>query len=212
MARTGKILTKRMIAFVQAVAAQPEGAVNGTKAAKLAGYSEKGAKVAASEMLRDYRIIEAVRMARAGQLDACKYVPRPSTGVKPPVARQTAPAVPPPPPPPPDPVQPVHASPWPFPPPGGPLPPAMPEQVEDFLAEAPKAITDSVEFLTRVMNHPKLDIEVRKDAAKALLPYQHAKKEGSKKQEAEAKARAAGNKFAGTPAPPVPLRAVVKNG
>jgi phage terminase small subunit len=218
MARTGKFLTKRMIAFVEAVAAQPIGAVNGTKAAKQAGYSEKSAKVAASEMLRDFRIIEAVKMARAGQLQECRFIPRATTAAKPKPVRAAKPA------PTADPAEqpaaataaPEHGPDWPFPPPGGPVPETQqsqetvtPEQVEDFLTRAPKTFTDSMDILLRIANHPELDIEVRKDAAKSLLPYQHAKKEGSKKAEAEAKSKTAANKFTGTPPPP---RLAVNNG
>lgn len=61
---------------------------------------------------------------------------------------------------------------------------------------------DPLEFLKSVMNDPNLEIDDRKDAAKAMLPYIHQKKgEGGKKDAKGAAAKNAANKFA-VPAPP----------
>nr|WP_309578220.1 terminase small subunit [Scandinavium hiltneri] len=61
---------------------------------------------------------------------------------------------------------------------------------------------DPLEFLKSVMNDPSLEIDDRKDAAKAMLPYLHQKKgEGGKKDAKGAAAKNAANKFA-VPAPP----------
>lgn len=68
---------------------------------------------------------------------------------------------------------------------------------------------DPKDFLHTVMNTTALPMPIRQDAAKALMPYVHAKKEVSKKGEADAKAKAAGSKFAASPPPP---RLAVNNG
>jgi phage terminase small subunit len=61
---------------------------------------------------------------------------------------------------------------------------------------------DPLEFLKSVMNDANEDIDTRKDAAKAMLPYLHQKKgEGGKKDAKGAAAKTAANKFA-VPAPP----------
>jgi phage terminase small subunit len=61
---------------------------------------------------------------------------------------------------------------------------------------------DPLEFLKSVMNNLKEDIDTRKDAAKAMLPYIHPKKgEGGKKVAQNAAAKVAASKF-GAMAPP----------
>ncbi|AVJ17208.1 terminase [Serratia sp. MYb239] len=63
---------------------------------------------------------------------------------------------------------------------------------------------DPLDFLKSVMNDPAKDIDTRKDAAKAMLPYIHPKKgEGGKKdaRNAAAKVAATASKF-GAMAPP----------
>ncbi|QPT15474.1 terminase small subunit [Serratia rubidaea] len=63
---------------------------------------------------------------------------------------------------------------------------------------------DPLDFLKSVMNDPAKDIDTRKDAAKAMLPYIHPKKgEGGKKdaRHAAAKVAATASKF-GAMAPP----------
>lgn len=76
-----------------------------------------------------------------------------------------------------------------------------------------KHYADSKTFLVDVMNHARLPIAVRADAAKQLLPYQHARMgEQGKKEKAKDRAHAivgGRQKFAPKSAPPV-LR-VVKN-
>lgn len=68
---------------------------------------------------------------------------------------------------------------------------------------------DPLEFLKSVMNDRGEDIDTRKDAAKAILPYLHSKKgEGGKKDAKQAAAKAIASKFAGM-APP---QLIVNNG
>lgn len=58
------------------------------------------------------------------------------------------------------------------------------------------AYDDPLEFLKAVMNEPKVPLIARQDAAKALMPYEHAKKgEVGKKQQAADNAKTAGSKF-----------------
>lgn len=67
-----------------------------------------------------------------------------------------------------------------------------------------KKFDDPIEFLKAVMNDVSEDVSVRKDAAKAMLPYVHAKKgEGGKKEarNAAAKVAATESKF-GAMTPP----------
>lgn len=74
-----------------------------------------------------------------------------------------------------------------------------------------KTFEDPLDFLKSVMNDVSEDIDIRKDAAKAMLPYIHQKKgEGGKKdaRNAAAKAAAGAGKF-GAMAPP---KLVVNNG
>lgn len=68
---------------------------------------------------------------------------------------------------------------------------------------------DPLEFLKSVMNNREEDIDTRKDAAKAMLPYLHSKKgEGGKKDAKQAAAKAVASKFMGM-APP---QLIVNNG
>ncbi|QMV54084.1 terminase small subunit [Ewingella americana] len=68
---------------------------------------------------------------------------------------------------------------------------------------------DPLDFLKFVMNDRAEDIDTRKDAAKAMLPYVHSKKgESGKKDAKQAAAQAVASKFAGM-APP---QLVVNNG
>lgn len=67
---------------------------------------------------------------------------------------------------------------------------------------SPGEYDDPLEFLKYVMNDTGKEIEVRKDAAKAMLPYIHPKKgEGGKKDAKLGAAKAAHSKFSGM-APP----------
>lgn len=71
------------------------------------------------------------------------------------------------------------------------------------LPETIPASDDPMAFLIDVMNNPEAEPRARIDAAKALLPYTHAKigEGGKKDQKAEAAKKASGGKFAAT-APP----------
>ncbi len=61
---------------------------------------------------------------------------------------------------------------------------------------------DPLEFLKSIMNDREKEIEVRKDAAKAMLPYVHPKKgEGGKKVAQNAAAKVAASKFGAMAAP-----------
>jgi phage terminase small subunit len=58
--------------------------------------------------------------------------------------------------------------------------PATPIPVDDAIEIPPTA--DPVEFLTKVMNEPAVDLRLRIDVAKAMLPFKHQKLgEGGKK-------------------------------
>jgi len=76
-----------------------------------------------------------------------------------------------------------------------------PKKEPDILAVA-STFDDPAKFLRAVMNDIASDAKLRVDAAKALLPYVHARKgEGGKKEEAADRAKAAAGRFA-TAAPP----------
>ena len=89
--------------------------------------------------------------------------------------------------------------------PGAGRKPKQPEVIEIVM---PIVVTDPVEFLERVMSDPMADAKLRVDAAKALLPYKHAKKgEVGKKEEAAERAKSAASKFKpATPPPPTRLQ------
>ena len=88
-------------------------------------------------------------------------------------------------------------APTPEPPPPAPLPSALAKQYDD-----PR------DFLRGVMNDPEVPLVARQDAAKALMPYEHAKKgETGKKEAAADKAKAIGQSRFGQASPP-PLKAV----
>lgn len=81
---------------------------------------------------------------------------------------------------------------------------------EEAATELLPETTDSLEFLEAVMSHPKISLSRRMDAAKTLLPFQHAKigEKGKKETKADgAKAAAAGGNAYATRKPP-PLKAV----
>lgn len=80
---------------------------------------------------------------------------------------------------------------------------------EPEIVRAAGEYDDPLEFLKSVMNNRAEDIDTRKDAAKAMLPYIHSKKgEGGKKDAKQAAAQAIASKFTGM-APP---QLVVSNG
>lgn len=68
---------------------------------------------------------------------------------------------------------------------------------------------DPIEFLKAAMNNPALDVDQRKDAAKALLPYLHTKKGESGKKDAKSDAA---KKAAARFQQPQPPRLVANNG
>lgn len=73
--------------------------------------------------------------------------------------------------------------------------------VEDLVRGA---FEDPLDFLRTVMNCPVIELNDRKDAAKAMLPYMHAKKgEGGKKDaKKDAAVKALASKFGSMPPPP----------
>ena len=87
---------------------------------------------------------------------------------------------------------------------------AEPEDEEDPIDDLPKT-EDSLEFLEAVVANPRIPLGRRMEAAKTLLPFQHAKigEKGKKATKADGAAAAAaeGNKFGARAAP---LRAVPK--
>jgi phage terminase small subunit len=75
----------------------------------------------------------------------------------------------------------------------------------DMHAMPCKRYTDSMQYMEDTMNHPQLPFAVRFEAAKALLPYQHARLgEKGKKETAKDRAQAVTRKakFAPKGAPP----------
>lgn len=90
----------------------------------------------------------------------------------------------------------------------GPVPGVSPPPPPELPDSLTKNYDDPLEFLTAVMNEPKVPLIARQDAAKALMPFKHAKKgETGKKEAATAKAKETGAARFGAAAPP-PLRAV----
>lgn len=86
-----------------------------------------------------------------------------------------------------------------------------PEPEEDPIDDLPKT-EDSLEFLEAVVANPRIPLGRRMEAAKTLLPFQHAKigEKGKKATKADGAAAAAaeGNKFGARAAPA--LKAVPK--
>lgn len=66
--------------------------------------------------------------------------------------------------------------------------------------------SDPMSFLTAAMNHSELDMRLRIDAARALLPFVHVKKDEGKKEEKAERAKSAGNgKFSSAKPPKLKL-------
>lgn len=157
------------------------------RAAVAVGYSEKTASVTASKLLALPKIQERIKQLELAKLHGTPALPpgaRPATG-----------------------VHPSTTGPWPFSQPGAnhepvtPEPPARPDVFGD------EPTTDPAVFLERAMNNPKLDEKLRVDAAKALLPFKHAKLgETGKKDQQKKNAKEVASKF--TPRSGPPLRAV----
>lgn len=137
--------------------------LTGAKAAIQAGYSEKGAAQAASRLMKDKAVSAA--LARAPEVNK-SAPPKPSRipkPVAPPASGFTAPAG--------TKTQDAPTD-WPFgmePPPVPPPPPPEPPE------EVPEQFDDPREFLKHVMNDIRAEPKERIDAAKALLPFEHAR-------------------------------------
>lgn len=72
-----------------------------------------------------------------------------------------------------------------------------------------KRYPDALTFLADVMNGPKLPVALRVDAAKALMPYQHARMgEVGKKEKVKERADALTRKSRFSPKAPPTLRAI----
>lgn len=81
-----------------------------------------------------------------------------------------------------------------------------PEPTEEDLGEPLPETTDSIEFLEAVVAHPKMPLGRRIEAAKTLLPFQHAKigEKGKKETKADgAKAAAQQGNAYGSRRPPL---------
>lgn len=185
-------LTPKALEFAKAIARQSPLAINAAAAAVSVGYAKNSAKVTACRMLKDARVIAAVANARA------------ILAGKPPM--------PTPPPPQPKTQSKQDASTWPFPNIDASGNPILPPQAEDdepprdLLINVDIQVDDPLDFLKMVMNNPRVAADVRKDAAKAMLPYVHAKKgETGKKDEKDAAAKkVSAGRFAGAAPPPKP--------
>lgn len=154
------------------------------RAAVAVGYSEKTASVTASKLLALPKIQERIKQLELAKLHGTPALPPgalPATG-----------------------VHPSATGPWPFSQPGANHSPTAPEPSDVFGDEE---TTDPVVFLERAMNNPKLDEKLRVDAAKALLPFKHAKLgETGKKDQQKKNAKEVASKFSPRSGPP--LRAV----
>ena len=157
--------------------------MGGAKAAIHAGYSENGAKVAASRLMRDKDVLAALERGE---------------NVNPEVNKPDAQSQPVP-----DPADThqdqdyVAAG------------EAVAELLSKFGQQAPVLTKDPMVVLTQFMNDLNQDPKLRAEAAKALLPYHHGKvaEQGKKGAQKDAAMKAAGGKF-GRPAPPPGLRVV----
>ena len=90
-----------------------------------------------------------------------------------------------------------------------------PKTPEDFAVASGGLVsvepdTDPLVMLQRIMTNEGIDIKLRVEAMKAMLPYTHFKKgEGGKKDQRQTDAeKVAGGKFATAATPPVLLRKV----
>lgn len=80
-----------------------------------------------------------------------------------------------------------------------PIPQELPTPAFD-LAQA-LLCSDPRKFLLAAMNDPWLDSKLRVDAAKALMPYEHPRKEGGKKEQQQKDAEKIASRFAPVAAP-----------
>jgi phage terminase small subunit len=183
-------LTSKKRAFIVAVR---EGASN-KDAAIAAGCSPKTASAAGSRLAKDVDVVLELR-----KLNALFPVDgNVKTDVKAPVKATRAKT---------SPREPKHA--------GGYIPkalrqPQVPVEQHDPEEGFGRVYTDPKDYLLDDMNDPLLDRKDRRDAAKALMPFLHARKgEGGKKEERQDAAKKAGaGKFGAAPPPPSHLRSV----
>ncbi|MGI4841044.1 MAG: terminase small subunit [Janthinobacterium lividum] len=86
----------------------------------------------------------------------------------------------------------------------------MADELGDDPSQPGRQYTDPKDYLLDDMNDIRLDRKDRRDAAKALMPFLHARKgEGGKKEERQdAAKKAGGGKFGAAPPPPSHLRSV----
>ena len=71
----------------------------------------------------------------------------------------------------------------------------------DNLVDIPTT-SDPMEFLTNVMNEPTVDLRIRTDVAKAMLPFKHKKLgEGGKKDQVGERAKSVAGRFGQAAAP-----------
>lgn len=168
-------------AFCLAYHSLPDVKGRGTRAAVVAGYSEKSAQVTASQLLAKPHI-KARLDELAGRVPA-------GTPVAPP-------------------AHPSATGNWPFSPPGANHEPPPGDPNGAAAAADPfegKRIEDPKVWLREAMNNPKLEPKHRLDAAKKLIDFEHAKiGETGKKavKEDEAKSETGAGPFQTAPPPP----------
>lgn len=169
-------LTDKKRRFVQAL----QSGMSGAKAAIHAGYSENGAKVAASRLMRDKDVLAALERGK---------------NVNPEV-NKSATVVPS--------AQPPMETPQP-----GTDGVASADLLAAIGIKALGLTSDPKAILIAIMNDANEEPKLRMEAAKALMPFVHGKvaEQGKKDAQKEAAAKAAGGKF-GRPAAPPGLRVV----
>ncbi len=85
---------------------------------------------------------------------------------------------------------------------GGARPNSGPKPKEPTILQLASTYDDPEKFLRAVMNDAMSDAKLRVDAAKALMPFAHAKKgEGGKKEQRQAQAEKAAGRFTAAEAP-----------
>lgn len=85
---------------------------------------------------------------------------------------------------------------------GGARPGAGRKPKPPSIANLALTFDDPAKFLAAVMNDAMTDVKIRTDAAKALMPYKHARLgEGGKKEQAQDKANKVASRFSSS-APP----------
>lgn len=172
-------LTEKKRRFVAAL----QSGLTGAKAAVDAGYSEKGAAQAASRLMKDGAVVSALGRAlevnKAAAVNKSKFTaPPPPNGFTTPDGTKT----------------PSAPADWPF----GMEPPPPPAAAPE---DPPKRYDDPRDFLVDLMNDDRADPKERLDAAKALLPFEHARLAPKGKKESLNDAAKKQSRF-GAAAPP----------